>query len=82
MKENGFKLTNERSRKYLAQTITDVDYANDITLLANAPAQAKTFLHSLEQAAAGIDLHVNAHKMEYKCFNKRDDISTLSSSSL
>ena len=27
MKDNGFKLTKERSRKYPAQTITDVDYA-------------------------------------------------------
>ena len=41
IKENSFKLTKERSRKYLAQTIIDADYADDITLLANAPAQAK-----------------------------------------
>ena len=38
MKENGFNLTKERSRKYPAQTITDADYADDIALLANAPA--------------------------------------------
>ena len=46
------------------QTITDTDYANDIALLANTPAQAKTLLHSLERAAAGIGLHVNTDKME------------------
>ena len=39
MKENGFKLTKERSRRYPAQTIMDVDNANDIALLANTPAQ-------------------------------------------
>ena len=39
-------------------------------------------LHSLEQAAAGISLHVNAHKMEYMCFNQRDNISTLNGSPL
>ena len=39
IKENGFKLTKERSRGYLAKTITDADYADDIALLANAPAQ-------------------------------------------
>ena len=77
MKENGFKLAKERSRRYPAQTITDADYADDITLLANTPAQAETLLHSLERAAAGIDLHVNADKMEYMCFNQRGDISTL-----
>ena len=29
----------------------DVDYADDIALLANMPAQAKSLLQSLEQAA-------------------------------
>ena len=54
MKDNSFKLTKERSRRYPTQTITDTAYANDIVLLANAPAQAETLLHSLERAAAGI----------------------------
>ena len=48
MKDNGFKLAKERSRRYYAQTITDVDYADDIVLLANTPTQAETLLHSLE----------------------------------
>ena len=82
IKENGFKLTKERSRRYPAQTITDADYANDIALLANTPAQAETRLHSLERAAAGIGLHVNAHKTEYMCFNQTGVISTLNGSSL
>ena len=47
----------------------DANYADDIMLLANTPVQAKTLLHSLEQAAAGIGLHINADKMEYMCFN-------------
>ena len=37
IKENGFKLTKKRSRRYSAKTITDADYADDIALLANAP---------------------------------------------
>ena len=82
IKENGFKLTKERSRRYPAQTIADADYADDISLLANAPAQAQTLLHSLEQAAAGIRPHVNAHKTEYMCFNQTGNISTLNGSSL
>ena len=53
----------ERSKKYPAKTIIDADYADDIALLANAPAQAETLLHSLERAVAGIGLHVNAHKI-------------------
>ena len=39
-------------------------------------------LHSLERAAAGIGLHINAHKTEYMCFNKTGDISTLNGSTL
>ena len=38
--------------------------------LANTPNQAETLLHSLERAAAGIGLHVNAHKTEYMCYNQ------------
>ena len=77
MKENGFKLTKERSRRYSAQTITDADYTDDITLLANTPAQDESLLHSLERTAGGIGLHVNAEETEYICFNQRGDISTL-----
>ena len=58
IKENGFELTKERSRRYPAKIITDADYADDIAILANAPAQAETLLHCLEWAAAGIGLHV------------------------
>ena len=77
MKENGFKPAKKRSRRYLAQTITDADYTDDIALLVNTPAQAESLLHSLEQAAAGTGLHVNADKTEYMCFNQRGDISIL-----
>ena len=76
MKDNGFKLAMERIRRYSAQTITGVDYADDIALLANTLAQAETLQHSLARAA-GIGRHVNADKTEYICFNQRDDISTL-----
>ena len=82
IRENGFMLTKKRSRRYPAKTITDADYADDIALLANTPNQAETLLHSLERAAAGIGLHVNAHKTEFMCFNQKGDISTLDGTSL
>ena len=82
MKENGFKLTKERNRRYPAQTITDADYTDDLALLGNTPAQAETLLHCLERAAGCIGLHINADKTEYMCFNQRDDIFTLNGSSL
>ena len=82
IKENGFMLTKERSRRYPAKAITDADYADDIALRAIAPTQTETLLHSLERAATGIGLHVNAHKTEYMCFNQTGKISILNGSSL
>ena len=73
IRENGFKLTKKRSRRYPATTITDADYA---AILVNTPDQAETLLHSLERAAASIGLYVNAHKTEYMCYNQTGDIST------
>ena len=82
IRESSFELTKKRSRRYPAKTITDAEYADDITILANTPNQAETLLHSLERAAPGIDLHVNAHKMEYMCYNQTGDISTLDGTTL
>ena len=45
MIENGFTLAKERNQRYLTQTITDKVYADDISLLANTPAQAETLPH-------------------------------------
>ena len=59
------------------KTITDTDYADDIAILENTPNQAETLLHSLERAAAGVGLYVNAHKTEYMWYNQTGDISTL-----
>ena len=75
-------LTKKRSRRYHAKTITDADYADDIAILANIHVRAETLLHSLKRAAAGISLHVNAHKTEYMCYNQTGDISTLDRTSL
>ena len=54
----------------------DADHADDIALLANTPTQARSLLHSLEQVAGSIGLHINADKTVYMCFNQ-GDISTL-----
>ena len=67
---------------YPAKIITDVDYTDDIAILANTPNPAETLLRSLERAAVDIGLHVNAHKTEYMCYNQTGDISTLDGTSL
>ena len=43
---------------------------------------AEILLHSLERAAVGIGLHVNAHKKEYMCFDQTSNIPTLKGSTL
>ena len=47
---------------YPAETITDTDYADHLVLLKSTPAQAESLLHSLEQTAGSIGLHMDANK--------------------
>ena len=49
IKENSFTLKKLRSRRYPPKTIMNADYADDLTLLANTPAQTECLLHCLEQ---------------------------------
>ena len=54
MKDNGFKLAKERSRRYPAQTITDADYADNI-------------VHSMERSAAGIEASISTQTRRNTC---------------
>ena len=50
MKDNGFNLTKERSRRYPAHTLTNADYAYDIALRANTSAKVESQQLSLKRA--------------------------------
>ena len=65
-----FTLKLKRSRGYLAETVSDADYADDLALLANSPAQAKSLEHSLKQAAIGAGLYLNSDKTKFMYFNQ------------
>ena len=65
-----------KHRHYLAETIKDADYAEDLALLANSPTQGESRLHRMKQAARGISLYVNADKTEFMCFTQEGSIST------
>ena len=71
-----------RSRLYPAETIIDVDYADDLALLTNTPAQAESLLYSLQQAAEDIVLHGNVNETHYMCFKREGAVSTLNGRSL
>ena len=55
--------------------MTDANHAHDLALLANTPAQAKSWLHCLEKPEGGIGLNMNANKTEYMGFKQKGAIS-------
>ena len=81
--ENGFELTQKRSRRYLAKTITDADYVNDIAIQANAPAQAETPLNlsgtSRHRALTSMSMYTKRNRC---ALIKQATFSTLCGSSL
>ena len=62
---------------YPTEFITDVDYTDDLALLANTSAKAECLLHTQEQAARGISLDVNTDKTEFMYFKQDGTIPTL-----
>ena len=50
-KKKRFPIKKAKNRQHPAETITDANYVDDLALLANTPAQAKSLLHRLEHAA-------------------------------
>ena len=62
--------------------IMNAGYADYVELRANTPTQAESLLYNLMQAVGGIDLHMNADKIECLCFNPKGDISSLNGCSL
>ena len=45
--------------------MTDIDFADDLALLANTIENAEKLLHHIEIAAREVGLHINAKKTEY-----------------
>ena len=56
------KEKNAGSRQYPAESLTDVDYAHDLALLENTPAEPKCRLSSWKLAARGIGFAGNTDK--------------------
>lgn len=77
LQEHGLTLNRQKSKRHPAKIITDADYADDLALFADTTAKAELLLHSLEKAASGIGLYVNADKTEYMSFKQDGDIKSL-----
>ena len=66
----GFQLQRQRSRRVPAITVTDLDFADDLALLAEEMEQAQEVLQRLESEAEKVGLMCNAKKTEVQAFNQ------------
>ena len=71
--ELGFKLDRKRSRRHNPNVITDLDFADNIALVAEELEQAQDFLHCVQENAEKIGLHLNSDKTEFMSFNQVQD---------
>ena len=78
IKENSFTVKVARSRWYPVEIIADPEYTYYQVRHINSPAQAKSLLHNLEQAAGIICLHVNTKEPWVHVFKWEGVISSLS----
>ena len=51
--------------KYPTETVRDADYADDLVLLTNTPAQVDSMLHSMEQTEGDVGLYLKENKTEF-----------------
>ena len=69
LEEPGFTLKPRQSRRHPAEKLADVEFADDVALITESIKQAQEFLHSLEEAANAVGLHMNESKTKYLCVN-------------
>ncbi len=73
MKEDyGLTLIPRRTARVPGLTVTELDFADDISLLSDSIRKAKSLLNELETAAAAVGLNINASKREYMLVNIDD----------
>ena len=82
--ELGFTIKPRQSRRIGPKVVTDLDFADDISLISNTIEQAQIILNEVENAALPVGLHMNASKTKCMFFNQdqNDDIHTLDGSKL
>ena len=60
--ELGFTILPRKSRRYPKQVLTDLDFADDISLLSDEINQAQTLLSNVERECKKVGLGINAKK--------------------
>ena len=73
--ELGFHLLKRRSRRIGPETITDLDFADDIALLSEELDQAQDLLQRVETSVGKVGLKMNAGKTKFMAFNHSQNVT-------
>ena len=73
--ELGFQIMKRKSKRHGPECITDLDFADDISLLSESINQAQELLTRLEVSSAKVGLHLNAAKTKIIAYNQVDEVN-------
>ncbi|KAL5271007.1 hypothetical protein ACHWQZ_G001606 [Mnemiopsis leidyi] len=79
--EHGFTLKPAQSRRVVSETVTDVEFADDVALVTDSIEAAQNLLGRLETAASSVGLSMNDGKTEFLTVNTPDEEANIKSSS-
>ncbi|KAL5272182.1 hypothetical protein ACHWQZ_G000417 [Mnemiopsis leidyi] len=78
--EHGFTLKPAQSRRVVSETVTDVEFADDVALVTDSIEAAQNLLGRLETAASSVGLSMNDGKTEFLTVNTPDEEANIKSS--
>ena len=65
----GFTIKPKVGRRYPAEVITDLDFADDIALLSDTLTEAQELLQRVEEQALTVGLHIKSEKTKVMKYN-------------
>ena len=80
--ELGFTIKPRRSMRYPAKVQTDLDFADDISLLSNEITQAQKLIDLVQHECKKTGLHLNASKTKFIALNSPPDIKLMADKEL
>ena len=72
--EQGLTLKKKQSGRIGAQSVTDLDFADDLALLSNLVEEAQELLNRVEVSARSVGLLINGKKTEVMPINCSDPV--------
>ena len=81
LNDKGLEVEPRKSSHYPSKHVTNVDFADDLALMAESHSSAQALLSSLECAANSVGLYLNESKTEYVNINGNNPDPVIKSSS-